>query len=128
MNEATPSLELNKKVHFRGQILNQIYRVWLFRKLFPTLVIEIITLSLVLYQLGKIIFVQKVVQNALNVLFIHPPQIISFSITAFTHASLTTKILGAVAALLIAFLIRHISQGLLRLILVKENYFGKLEK
>lgn len=117
-----------KKEEFRGQILRQVYRVWLVRKFLPVFIAEIIVLSLLLYQAGRIVFVQRVFENAFNVLFNNPSGIINFGVTAFTHASTPAKIFGVAAAVFLALAIRRVTQGVLRLILVRENYFGKIEK
>lgn len=112
----------------KGQILRQIYRVWLFRKLLPVLLLEVAVLAVVLYKLGQAVFVQRVLENALRVLFANPEQIFSFVVSAFTQASWATNLLGFAVLAFIALLIRHITQGILRLILVKENYFARIQK
>lgn len=114
-------------VKLKGQVLRQVYRVWLFRKLLPVVIGEVLVLAVVLYQLGNLIFFQKIIENALNVFFINPSQIISFAISAFVKTPWMIKILGAGALILLAFLLRHVTQGVLRLILVRENYFGKVK-
>lgn len=111
----------------RGQVLRQVYRVWLFRKLLPVLALEVIVLSLLLFQLGKAVFIQRVIENGLNVLFANPPQIASFAADMFFKAPFATKILGFGILGLIALLLRHITQGMLRLFLVKQNYFRKVK-
>jgi hypothetical protein len=112
--------------NLRGQVLKQVYRVWLFRKLLPVLVVEILVLVLILYKLGQVIFFQRILENALKVFFINPSQIISFVVSAFVEAPWATRILGFAVLVLVALLLRHITQGILRLILVRENYFGKV--
>lgn len=113
---------------YNGQILQSVYRVWLFRKLMPVLIGEIVLLSLVLYGIGRLIFVERVVDNFLNVLFLHPVGIFSFGFEAFARAAGLTKLLTVIIVVLIALVIRHITQGLLRLILVRQNYFGQIRK
>ncbi|OHA00505.1 MAG: hypothetical protein A3C07_01495 [Candidatus Sungbacteria bacterium RIFCSPHIGHO2_02_FULL_47_11] len=110
---------------FKGELLNHVYRVWLFRKLVPVLVAEIVILSVVFYYLGRAVFVQRVFENALKVLFADPPQIVSFIVSTFLHTGLAVQILAGVIMVLLAFLVRHLTQGLLRLILVREDYFSK---
>ena len=68
----------------------------------------------------------SVMENGMNVFFLHPRQIFGFIITAFDKASNATKILTLSAVVFSALLIRHLTQGLLRLLLVKEHYFSKL--
>ena len=120
--------QIPEKEAFRGQILRQVYRVWLVRKFLPVFIGEIIVLTLLLYQAGRIVFVQRVFENAFSVLFNNPGGIINFGVTAFTHASTPAKIFGVAAAVFFALVIRRATQGILRLILVRENYFGKIEK
>ena len=126
----TPNLRQTSQPNasaFRGQVLRQVYRIWLFRKLLPVLAVEIIILSILLFRLGKAVFIQRIIENGLNILFLDPPQIISFIVSMFVKAPLLTKILGFVALLLVASVVRHITQGMLRLFLVKQNYFGKVK-
>lgn len=113
---------------YNGQILQNVYRVWLFRKLMPVLIGEIILLSLLLYGIGRIVFVERVIGNGLNVLFLHPVGIFSFGFDAFSHATGLTKLLAVIIVILAALVIRHITQGMLRLILVRQNYFGRVQK
>ena len=108
---------------FRGEVLNKIYRVWLFRRLLPVLVLETLLFTFLLYELGQSIFVRSVLENALSVLFNNPGQIVPFFFSAFFHASLFTKIITLAIAGAIAFFVRHATQGILRFILVRENYF-----
>lgn len=113
---------------FKGEVLNKIYRVWLFRKLLPVLLLEIAVVALVLYELAKVVFFQRVAENAMKSFFSHPAGIFSFFVSAFTHASGVTKMLIFVIAVALAFFVRHITQGFLRLILVRENYFSRIQK
>src|SRR3990167_7796532 len=93
---------------FKGEILRQVYRVWLFRKLFPVVIAEIVGFS--------------------AVIFAEPGRIVPFAFSAFTNASAGTRILFIVVLVLLAFVMRHLTQGLLRLILVRENYFEQVAK
>lgn len=122
-NPAAPSIESLPR--FRGQVLNKIYRVWLFRTFLPVLLAEIIVFSFVLYYLGKAIFFQRIVENAMSIFFQNPPQILSFFLWAFVDAKIATKILVIVVAVAFALVIRQITQGMLRFILVRQNYFAK---
>lgn len=113
---------------FKGEILRQIYRVWLFRKLLPVLILEIVLFAAVLYFLGRAVFIQRVFENALNVLFSDPPQIFSFVVKAFVNAKFATQVFTLVAAVFLALVLRSVTQGILRLILVRENYFSRVGK
>lgn len=113
---------------FKGEILRQVYRVWLWRKFLPVLVVEVAVLALILYSLGRIVFVQSVLENAFTVLFLNPLKIFPFVTSAFISAPLATKVFTLVAAVLLAILLRHLTQGMLRLFLVRENYFSKIPK
>lgn len=124
MNESTLTLQSK----FKGEILRRVYRVWLFRKLIPVLVLEIAVLAIALYVLGQTVFIHRIVENGLGVLISNPPQFLTFIVGAFAHAPVRAKILIFVFALAVAFLLRHLTQGFLRLILVRENYFERLKK
>lgn len=111
---------------FRGDILRRIYRVWLLRRLAPILLAEIAAVSLLLYGLGRMIFVERVLANAVTVLFREPSGIASFGISAFLHAPVAAQFFTVALVVLVALLIRLVTQGMLRFILVKENYFSRI--
>ncbi len=113
---------------FKGQILNRVYRVWLWRKLAPVFITEIILLTAVLFFIGRTIFVQRVIENALTVFFLNPGRIFGFIASAFANAPFAIQILGIVFLVLLAFVLRHLTQGILRLILVRENYFARVAR
>ncbi len=113
---------------FQGEVLNKVYRVWLFRKLLPVLILEVVALTAVLYWLGRAVFFQRIFENALKVLFINPQQILDFVFVMFTHATSLARILGFVVLVLFVLIVRHFTQGLLRLILVRKNYFSRVKK
>lgn len=116
------------KYKFKGQILNKVYRIWLLRKFLPVFALELILLTAVLYWIGRMIFVQKVLENAINILFTRPVTIFFFITSAFIETTALVKILTLATALILAFLVRHLTQGILRFILVKENYFSKIRE
>lgn len=125
METTSPSINISS--HFKGQILRSVYRVWLFRKLMPVLLLEIAAFSTVLYLLSRAVFVRRVLENALNVLFLNPTALFSFAVSAFVHAAVVTKLLTIGFMVLVALLVRLVTQGALRFILVKENYFERLK-
>lgn len=112
---------------FKGEVLNQIYRVWLFRKLLPVLIIEIAVFSFVLYELVHAVFIQRVIENALNVFSKTPAGVFPFFVSAFLNTSVLTKLLIVAVIVALAFLIRHLTQGVLRFILVRQNYFSRVK-
>ena len=118
----------SEKQAFRGQVLRQIYRVWLVRKFLPVFIGEIAVLSFLLYQAGRIVFAQRVIENAFNVLFNNPQGIVNFGVTAFSNASSPVKLFTIAIAVFGALVIRRATQGILRLILVRENYFARVGK
>jgi hypothetical protein len=127
MNQNTTPFIPERPSRFRGEILRRVYRVWLFRKFLPVVAGEIAILAFILYQFGKIVFVERIVENAVKVLFSEPGRVAPFFLSAFLEAPVLTKTLSILAALLVAFLLRHLTQGMLRFILVRENYFAKEE-
>ncbi len=126
MDANTTTQPINATPRFRGEILRRIYRVWLFRTFLPVLVIEVAVFSFILYELAKEIFFQRVAENAMNVFFQNPPHIMSFFFSAFMGAGWGVKILVAAVIVALVLVIRQITQGLLRFILVRQNYFAKI--
>ena len=111
---------------FRGEVLQKIYRVWLFRKLLPVVGVEIVAFAAALYLLAKISFVERIIQNGTRVLFENPPAFLGFLISGFLNASIAKEALVVLLAVIVAFGIRHITQGILRFILVRQNYFSRV--
>lgn len=119
---------ISQPPRFRGSILKQVYRVWLWRRLMPVVIAEVVVLSFVIYALARLIFVERVLQNGLSVIFARPEGIGSFLMRGFLQASVPTQALMVGIVILVALLIRHLTQGILRFILVRENYFGTVQK
>ena len=119
--------ESSSPPRFRGELLNQIYRVWLLHRLLPAILIEVAVLSALFYILARAVFIQRIIENGLGVFFSNPPHILSFIIFAFLYASIAVKIVSITHVVLLAFLIRSVIQGILRFILVRQNYFGRIE-
>lgn len=127
-NGMNDSISQTIKPKFQGEILNKVYRIWLFRKLLPVLIFEVIALTAVLYWLGRAVFFQRIFENALTVLFVNPQQALSFFVAMFTNATPLARILGFIILVLFVFIVRHFTQGVLRLILVRQNYFSRVSK
>lgn len=94
----------------------------------PILIIEIAVIAAVIYGIARSVFLQRVFENAANVFFNNPSGMFNFVISAFVNAPMTTKFLAFGLAVLAALIIRHLTQGFLRLLLVRSNYFSKISK
>lgn len=117
-----------KAPRLHGQVLNRVYRVWLWRKLAPMLVIETAILTFVFIRLANLVFMQRVMENATTVLFASPSGIVSFLVSAFATASRLEQFLAVGFVILGVLFVRHLTQGILRWILVRANYFGNAER
>lgn len=113
--------------HFRGEVVKKIYRVWLFRRFLPVLLAEIVVVALFLSELGRAVFFQRIVENSLRVFFNDPAAIFAFVFGAFRHTTVFIKVLTLGVIIVLALLLRHLTQGLLRWILVRENFFAKIK-
>ncbi|MFY9462824.1 MAG: hypothetical protein WAP52_01420 [Candidatus Sungiibacteriota bacterium] len=123
-NTSVPSVSASPR--FRGEMLNRIYRIWLFRKLMPVLIAEVLIFGVLSYGFMRFVFIRRVIENGLNVFSQNPSGIFSFTIAAFLHAPLLTQLITIGVVALAALVIRLITQGILRFILVKENYFARV--
>ena len=112
----------------RGQVLRKIYRIWLWRKLVPMLVIETAILTFVFIRLSTLVFMQRIIENATTVLFNSPSSIVSFAVSTFATASRLEQFLAVGFVILGVLFVRHLTQGVLRWILVRANYFGNAER
>lgn len=125
-NTSLPSVSASPR--FRGETLNRIYRIWLFRKLVPVLIAEVLIFGVFLYGFTRLVFITRVIENMLNVFSQNPSEIFPFTVAAFSHAPMATKFVVIGVILLAALLIRLITQGALRFILVRENYFSRIQR
>ena len=73
------SQTVSPRMRYRGQVLNQVYRVWLFRKLMPVLAIEILAVAGLIYGLARSVFAvfrtgcaQRESDSRVNVLRLRP--------------------------------------------------------
>ena len=117
---------INQPKMFKGTVFKRVYRVWLVRRFLPVLVAEVAVLSFIVYALARFVFVERVLNNGFEVIFNRPGGIAAFLVRGFLQAPLTTQVLTLGTALLAALLIRHVTQGILRFILVRENYFSRV--
>ena len=118
----------NTSNKFRGEILTKIYKVWLTRKFLPIFIAEIVTLSAVIYGLVRLVFFKKVIENAMRMDVVSASGVFKYLALAFARTPMLTKTLIVALVVLLALLVRLITQGILRWILVRKNYFGKSDR
>ena len=83
--------ELNNGI--KNKVAWRIYFVWLFKRIIPLFFLEAIFLVLVLYFLGKLVFVQSVFENAFLSSMQNPFLVASYMFKAFLGTSLIKKII-----------------------------------
>jgi len=77
----------------KNKIVWKIYFVWLFKRIIPLFILELVLLTFVLYFLGKLVFVQKVFENALLASMQNPILLASYMFRAFGSTSLIKQII-----------------------------------
>jgi hypothetical protein len=77
----------------KNKIAWKVYFIWLFKRIIPLFILEIIFLVLVFYFLGKVVFVQKVFENAFMFSAQNPIMVASYMLKAFLSTSLIKKII-----------------------------------
>lgn len=77
----------------KNKIIWKVYFIWLFKRIIPLFVLELIFLTLVFYFLGKLVFVQKVFENAFFSSAQNPLLVASYMFKAFLSTSLVKKII-----------------------------------
>jgi hypothetical protein len=75
----------------KNKIAWKVYIVWLFKRVIPLLVAEIILLVLAFYFLGKFVFVQKVFENAFLSSAQNPIIVFLYMFNAFASTTLVKK-------------------------------------
>ena len=83
--------ELNNGI--KNKVAWKIYFVWLFKRIIPLFILEIIFLVLVFYFLGKLVFVQQVFENAFLSSMQNPIVVASYMFKAFLSTSAVKKII-----------------------------------
>lgn len=79
--------------NIKNKIAWKIYFVWLFKRIIPLFILEIIFLVLVFYFLGQLVFVQRVFENAFLSGAQNPVLVASYMFKAFLSTSLIKKII-----------------------------------
>lgn len=79
--------------NIKNKVVWKIYFVWLFKRIIPLFILEIIFLVLVFYFLGKLVFVQSVFENAFLLSAQNPFLVASYMFRAFMGTSLVKKII-----------------------------------
>lgn len=76
----------------KNKIVWKIYFVWLFKRIIPLFILELVLLILIFYFLGKLVFVQKVFENALLASMQNPILLASYMLRAFLGTSLVKQV------------------------------------
>jgi len=76
----------------KNKIAWKIYFIWLFKRVLPLFVLEVILLILVLFFLGKLVFVQKVFENAFLASAQNPISLAVYMFGAFWKTSILKKL------------------------------------
>ena len=79
--------------NIKNKVAWKIYFVWLFKRIIPLFVLEIIFLILVFYFLGKLVFVQQVFENAFLSSMQNPIAVALYMFKAFLSTSIIKKII-----------------------------------
>lgn len=79
--------------NIKNKIAWKIYFVWLFKRIIPLFILEIIFLVLVFYFLGQLVFVQRVFENAFLSGMQNPILVASYMFKAFLNTSLIKKMI-----------------------------------
>ena len=77
----------------KNKIAWRVYFIWLFKRIIPLFILEIVFLVLVFYFLGQLVFVQKVFENAFLSGAQNPVLVASYMLKAFLNTSLIKKII-----------------------------------
>ena len=77
----------------KNKIAWKIYFIWLFKRVLPLFILELIILTLALFFLGKMVFVQKVFENAFLSSAQNPLVVAIYMFKAFWATSLIKKFL-----------------------------------
>lgn len=77
----------------KNKVAWKIYFIWLFKRIIPLFILEIVFLVLVFYFLGKLVFVQSVFENAFLSSMQNPFVVASYMFKAFLSTSIIKKII-----------------------------------
>ncbi len=79
----------NKSI--KNKIVWKIYFIWLFKRIIPLFVLELVFLILVFYFLGKLVFVQQVFTNAFLASAQNPIEVAVYMFRAFLDTNFIKK-------------------------------------
>lgn len=96
----------------KSKILWRVYLVWLFKRILPLIIAEILIILGAIYLLAKFIFVKEVVDNALLNSASNPLRLAEFLFFAFLATHWATKIAVIVFLALGALFLRDLGRTL----------------
>lgn len=76
----------------KNKIAWKIYFIWLFKRIIPLFVLELVLLVLVLWIFGRLVFVQQIFNNAFLASAQNPIRLASYMLDAFAATSWLKKI------------------------------------
>jgi len=79
--------------NIKNKVAWKIYFVWLFKRIIPLFILEIVLLILVFYFLGRLVFVQRVFENAFLSSLQNPFLVASYMFKAFFSTTLIKKMI-----------------------------------
>ena len=113
---------MNGPTHkLRLRIMKRIFGIWLLRHTFPLLVFELVVLFVTLSFFAKLIFVEKVVANALTAALGNPLKLFLYLISAFLGTALFTQIVILTVAAAIILILRDINRSLISYLTFKRD-------
>jgi hypothetical protein len=110
-----------EKTHLKRRVMRRVYGIWFMRSVLPVLALEVGILVVGIGMIGSIVFVEKVIANALTISVGNPVKFLSYSITAFMS---TTALTQAILILLVVggvFLLRDIYRSTVSYTLLKHT-------
>ncbi|HEY4475854.1 MAG TPA: hypothetical protein VJB92_04015 [Candidatus Paceibacterota bacterium] len=114
-----PDSILKKKL--KRRIMNSVFRSWFLRSVVPLFIVEIIIIVIAVYFFANLIFVGKVVDNALIAALGNPFKLIGYLWQSFLRTSAAIQVIIVALAVSAGLLLRDVNRGLISYLIIKKN-------
>ena len=107
--------------NLRNRIMKRIFGIWFLRHTMPLVILELIGLFVALSFFTRLVFVEKVVSNALTAAVGNPFKLFTYLVSAFLGSEFTTQAVIVILLAVVILVLRDLNRSLIAYLVMKRN-------
>lgn len=107
--------------NLRNRIMKRIFGIWFLRHTMPLVILELIGLFVALSFFARLVFVEKVVSNALTAAVGNPFKLFTYLVSAFLGSEFTTQAVIVILLAVVILVLRDLNRSLIAYLVMKRN-------